>query len=651
VKPRARIITMAWGRPYLETLRSLALPAVLAPGNLPSLAAVLECELVIVTEQGFFDELRASPVLHRLEEHCPVRLVAMDDLVVSAGRYGMALTFALHRGFADLGEAMTDHYLVFFNADFILADGALRTVGHRVLAGEQLIHAPSYCAIRERTEPLLRQRVDAATQTLTVSPRDMAAMILAHRHYTIQGKTVNQRVFHSAYIEQFYWQVDDDTLLGRQMPIALVCMRPERVVTEMRTFWDYGVVSELCPNAKPCVLGDSDDFCMLELRREATMLEQMSLGWPEPEAIARTLGQFVTADQKKLGRYPLVLHSRDLPERVESDQQSLGDFVERVYRAMPPQPVPHLDHPFWLDHYEPFLAERARYLAAQTATMDQQQAPRTPAGADGVASPAGMATRLRLGVRRRLSKLRTRAVGRIPIVGPLHPYSAVLRPTYELIEKHLPGGPRRILLVSDHDGPVTQFVRTLSGRGHAVHEAAELLQDAAPGGVILDEVLRRGPFDVLVSEVTFGGLLKLSALLLAVQPALARPAHVIAFHFNPEITAAHLNTRAVITQASRPIGRSEIFFVGSRWTRSAMSLLRSASVVRHRWRHHLGTLAFGGLAGASMIAAGIASLRRSEPSKHALPRTCVGMTLHYELPVLSAESTNVEARSGPHGLS
>src|SRR5262249_46531560 len=201
MKPRARIITMAWGQPYFDTLRSLALPAVLAPGNLPSLASMLDCEMVIVTEQRFFEELRTSPVFRRIAEHCPVKLVMLDDLVVSAGRYGMALSFALHRGLADLGDTMTDQYFVFFNADFILAAGSLRTLGHRILAGEQLIHAPSYCVIRERTETRLRQHVDPATQALIVSPRTMAEMILANRHYTVRGKTVNQRVFHSAYIE------------------------------------------------------------------------------------------------------------------------------------------------------------------------------------------------------------------------------------------------------------------------------------------------------------------------------------------------------------------------------------------------------------------------------------------------------------------
>src|SRR5262245_26392036 len=640
MKPRARIITMAWGRSYFETLRSVALPAVLAPGNLPALTRMLDCELAVVTEQGYFDELRASPVFRRLEEYCPVRLLMMDDLVVSPGRYGMALTFALHRGFADLGVAMTDHYLIFFNADFILADGSLRAVGHRVLAGEQLIHAPSYCVIQERAEPMLRQQIDPGTHTLTIPRRDMADMILTNRHYTIRGKTVNQRVFHSAYIEQFYWQIDNYTLLGRQMPIALVCMKPERVVRQMRTFWDYGVVSELCPNAKPCVLGDSDDFCMLELRRETTMLEQMALGWPTPEEIAQTLGKFVTEDQKKLGRYPLVLHSRDLPDTLEAEQRHLGEFVEHVYRSMPERAVPHLNHPFWLDHLEPFLTE---YFAGNADTRESNPGPSALAQTGSLVGTlpkprGGMRTRLQRSLRNAVAHFKGRCVGRVPFIRPLHPYYTVLTPTYKRLERELVRPGRRILVVSDQNGPLTQFVRERSRGEHNLYEAPALLQSDTPAAdVILDEVLRHGPFDFLVSEVTFGALLKFSALFRAVQPAMAEPSVVLVFHLNTAIAAAHLNAPDVITQGTIAIGRSEIFFTGSDWARRAVVLSRKATVVRRS--RYFGLIAFAGLAGASMISAAIASGRSPKLTNRTIPKTCLAMTMCYELPASPARTT------------
>jgi hypothetical protein len=49
-----RIITYAWGERYVHELLSLTLPALLAPGNLPFVAASVPCELVILTEEQFF---------------------------------------------------------------------------------------------------------------------------------------------------------------------------------------------------------------------------------------------------------------------------------------------------------------------------------------------------------------------------------------------------------------------------------------------------------------------------------------------------------------------------------------------------------------------------------------------------------------------
>ena len=51
-------------------------------------------------------------------------------------------------------------------------------------------------------------------------------------------------------MDQFYWLLDEKTLLGRQLPIAIVGMRPERYVPEPTAFWDHGLMEEFCPDAR-----------------------------------------------------------------------------------------------------------------------------------------------------------------------------------------------------------------------------------------------------------------------------------------------------------------------------------------------------------------------------------------------------------------
>jgi hypothetical protein len=86
------------------------------------LAAVFECTAVIVTEEKLFDYVRAHPTIKKLKQICRIELVPLDDLVSDPWQYGITVAYALFRGFEDLGSAMTDTYILFLNADFILAD-------------------------------------------------------------------------------------------------------------------------------------------------------------------------------------------------------------------------------------------------------------------------------------------------------------------------------------------------------------------------------------------------------------------------------------------------------------------------------------------------------------------------------------------------
>ncbi len=368
-KEPARIITMAWGERYLSDLLAMTIPAMLAPGNIPAFAQHFDCELVIVTERRFFASFARSPVIFNALKFCDVRLLPIDDLL--SRWYGITLTYALVRGFADLGPKMVDTHLVFINADFILADGSYRKLAEKILQGERLVVSPSYCMVLEDTIETLRAHYNPADCSLTVSRREMAALALAHRHNTVRAKTVNQQLFRIHRYDQFYWHVDEHTLLGHQMPIAVVYMRPERALTEMPTFWDYGVISEYCPTVKPCVLGDSDDFLFGELRTDGTFRELLHLGWPSVDEIAKDLSSFTTHDQRVYGRFPLVLHSADLPANLEAEREKLKSFVDEVYRRLTP-PVSYRNHVFWASAFPQFVAMQAEQVIKLRANIQNE---------------------------------------------------------------------------------------------------------------------------------------------------------------------------------------------------------------------------------------------------------------------------------------
>jgi Macrocin-O-methyltransferase (TylF) len=363
-RPRARLITVAWGDRYVAELFDFTLAAALAPGNLPALVGLLDCEIVILTEEARFDGLRRHPVFQALERKCAVELRSVDEFVTRPDAYGMALTYSLFRGFEDLGADMVNVHLIFLNSDFILADGSLATVAAKIVAGERLILAPSYCVVGEVVGPELARQRDTETWVLSVPPRELAALGIRCRHNTIRGKTVNQRLFSMEWIDQFYWLVDQQTILGRQMPIAVVSMRPERVLTEMVTFWDYGIISEACPNTPRCVISDSDDFLMIELRSADTARDQIRLGWPSPKEIARRLYRFTTADPIELANHTLILHSDHIPPDSADAEARLDAFVALILSYLK-QPIDYFNHYIWKYHYPTFQNLRAAYRASK----------------------------------------------------------------------------------------------------------------------------------------------------------------------------------------------------------------------------------------------------------------------------------------------
>ena len=353
----ARLISIAWGESYVNNFLDLALPAALAPGNIPALAAYFDLEFILVTERRLFAQVRVHPAFKRLGRLCAVRLVPVDDLLVHKDSYGITLTAAFHRGFSDLGDAMTDYFLFFLNADFILAQDSYKTALEHIKQGARLLLSPSYCAVSRHVSPAMKELRSWDGVTLAIPKREMAAMVLEHRHNTIKGKTVNQDRVHMDFIEQFYWNIDEKTLLARQLPIAIVGLQPTRVYTKPVTFWDYGLLSEICPETDPCVLGDSDQFLMMELRHEHSANDKLRLGWPSHEDIARGLSTFTTEDQRRMSRYPLVVHSDDLPSGTAAALDEFDKYVDGVCNLLSTA-IPHRGHPSWEYHSQ--LLDRYR---------------------------------------------------------------------------------------------------------------------------------------------------------------------------------------------------------------------------------------------------------------------------------------------------
>jgi hypothetical protein len=360
-RQKVRLVTYAWGEQHVEELLNCALASALAPGNLPALTKVFDCTVVVVTENVFFDIVRSSEAGRAIESICRLKLVALDDLISESWQYGMTLTYSLFRGFEDLGSAMTETYILFLNSDFILANGSYERLIPHILSDERVHLSPSYCTVSERVEPILITK--AVNGALSIPPREMATLILENCHNTILAKTVNQALMNFEHTDQFYWRADRNTLVGHQMPISLIGMRPERHLVSLNTFWDWGIVYEFCPSKRLTVIGDSDDFLMMELRPEKRSIESIRLGRSSPKNVAKRMKGYITQYQVDNARFPLFLHSSDLPADLTLAQQSLGQYVKTVLKNLPSTPIDHRSHAQWRYHQKHFRERLERSIS------------------------------------------------------------------------------------------------------------------------------------------------------------------------------------------------------------------------------------------------------------------------------------------------
>jgi hypothetical protein len=543
MKAPARLIIPLWGEAYASKLATMTLPALLAPDNLPALADMFDVELVLVTETKLFDKIREAGSFQQLARLCRTRFVSLDDLMTDLpGDYGVVLTYALFRGFGDLGERMTDTYLLFLNADFIISDGSLRHLGKLMLEGKRVIHAPSFRVVLEDVWPKLQAAVDPEKGALAMSARDMVKLALTHKHVTVKARTVNQRLCHQLWMDQFYWYVDEDTLIGYQLPVALVAIKPERAVTEPVLVWDYGFIPEAAPTAARHFIGDSDDFFMLEPQKRLTGQNMVRLGWISTDDIARNLSSWKTREQRDCGKQLLVIHAGPLPAGLEGVVEESRGYMAEVYDRLDPTPKSHIGHS-WLGHW----FDEAKYRMRGT-----------PEGTSAVALPP-RATHDPADEPSRYYRLATAALqagyatlfGRLPDIRRHHP---LWIDTYALTAKLAQwetGGKSRVLWLSSGD---SLFHRKLRDR----HDPMSLLIETEPRPPDIKD-----SYDACLCELNPEDLPSLRRLYERVRPLIREGGEIVVYVFNRSGAQIKADDLTFCETALPDRDRSAMYFFGS----------------------------------------------------------------------------------------
>jgi hypothetical protein len=361
---KIKFLTVVWGEKYIQNFCELSLPSFMAPGNLPALAQASKLEVLIMSQSKDFHAFEKYPAFRNMKSQIKIRFVPIDDLI-PGNIYGVTLTLAYARPILALGKKMLDYHFVFMNADFILADGSLRTLGRQLSNGAEVVLAPSLRVTAEKTETLIRKKVQNDQSVLQIQPREFLRLAMPHLHPTTLAKVINFEDYHTVHPNQLFWKVDDHTLLARYFLIFMLAIKPQRVVRKINSWCDYGFVPEFCPQSPLKVLGDSDEFLMVETQEKQKERELLRHGPLTADTIKESLGEWLTFGHFKNFQHQIVYHATDLPKTISKAQEKFEQFIQKIPFANM-RFKPHKNHYYWKSGLACWRKERQKTLLFET---------------------------------------------------------------------------------------------------------------------------------------------------------------------------------------------------------------------------------------------------------------------------------------------
>jgi hypothetical protein len=352
-----RLLVPVWGEEYISLFFRVVLPSFLSPNNLPYLVRIHSLEVVFLIRAGERDSFALHPAYQRLSALASINFIEIDDILSiyfdkSPNNYATALTYAFFRGIRSVGAAALDTDFVFWNADFVPADGLFRTLADLIAAGVHCTFVPSLrvdLAVEDALPAWWRSGDGGA---LTIGSGDWVALAMRFLHPTVKAQTANR--FEERMIDtvnQLYWHVNDQLMVARVFLMFMLHLRPEVVWDQVYGHCDYVFVPEMVPSGDYHFETDSDRMLIIELQRHNREWQDIVYGDAamSPSEVAAGAGRWTTREHRLASQNMVVFKAGEGGIDLEPIRRMTDDFMDEVYKRIPHDPIWHNGHFYWTD--------------------------------------------------------------------------------------------------------------------------------------------------------------------------------------------------------------------------------------------------------------------------------------------------------------
>jgi|HubBroStandDraft_6_1064221.scaffolds.fasta_scaffold47616_2 hypothetical protein len=432
------ILLPVWGGDFIGEFLANSLPTLLAPGNIPALAASLPTRFVFLTRAQDEAAIRKHPACTHLSNLCAIEFAPIDDLITQ-GNHSTTVTLAYARAIYRTGAAMLDTCFFFLVSDYIMADGSLAAALARMQAGASAVQVGNFQLDETTAEGSLRLSRNGVGSEFVLRPRELMRRALGCLHPLTLANIVNLPLCYNAEANRLLWRVDDDTLIGRFYLLHMICIRPELTDFVIGASCDYSFVPEMCPSGNVVTITDSDEYLVVEVQPHWHESGFVRIGLPSIADLAGSLSEWTTAEHRANAERTIVFHAADLPPSLPVAIAEADRFVGKIAVALRPKPKPHRDHPYWLGAIAAF---QLAVLRRDTGRLTQE------AGRD-----------VRSAVIRAASWLQKHLCGQTPEVSRFHPRWGDLRLLLAAWKALIAEPQPRLLIAANRETLLTNWLR------------------------------------------------------------------------------------------------------------------------------------------------------------------------------------------------
>lgn len=224
VRQRVLMVTVVWGKWYLDAHLDLNLPSLLAPQNLPAMAAEHDLTYVLMTIAADRDRLARSPAVLALKKILTVDLRVIPDTETRdpIGAHQRAWTKATEEA------KTTKSYVLYMPPDVAWSDGSFAHLSRLLASGYTAIFMTYLRVVSETFVPAMRARAAADGIALRLSGRDLVALSLDHVHPLMAAHMHDSRYF-PIHPEMAVWPVPGQGLGVRCLAREMFLFDPGRI--------------------------------------------------------------------------------------------------------------------------------------------------------------------------------------------------------------------------------------------------------------------------------------------------------------------------------------------------------------------------------------------------------------------------------------